>query len=1573
MREIKFMSANPDDDIIKLIIEADNLAAPELAETSRQILALGDDAQKAAKDLDELRIKDNVIKSFVETRNELEAMRNELAGAEVAFQNLKKEVKENTNATDEQRKSVVIANQELKSQRQEVRSQETSYNRLNQELRKLGITTGDVENVQQSLVTEIRDSQAALNNLTNSYQSQSSALRDQITVENALAEANRVREQRQRDLVSIQENAIAAAQRQAAEDAALRAETQRVTTAMAQYEVSLKDLHLQREANTLSAADLIRREAALREQLDLTASQVSVSTRALRTESEERVRAANLAAQQTAAEEANRLERIRVSDAMQQYETQLRQLNAQREADSITVADAIRRENELRRTLNLTESQISATRRALNAESDARRRATAQAQAQAAADAAALVEQQRIETNTAEYERALRELHAQQQRGEISAADLTRAERALRAELALTEAQIRATRDALDAANASAGSSNASTDLLTKTTRRLAQAYTVLIAAQGAASAVTTSVKNYGELQSAMSKVEKTTGDTAQQIIVLADEMMKLGEDITPTTTNELLRMSEVAGQLGIKGTGNLLNMVAAADALGLSTNLAGDEAATLLTRILGMTGEGVGEINGLSSSVVALGNNFAVAEDEIVHMTREIVTGTTSINLGSAAAAAYAATLKETGQTAERSRTALFKLSQSLKSAVANGGDELERLEKYTGQTAAEIEKNLGEKPELVLTALINGFGKARSEGENLSGVLNAMGITGSEAASVIEALAKNSGRLNDALALSNKSFLEQNAHFIEASKSYSTQEAALGKLLNKFTNLTARIGETYSDDVEQAIQDTSTLFDEQGESVIELMNLLGDLRGAIGDIGDTFVNLGNTLGLSGESFSALDAAIVFTRTLFNDLTIGINSTILAVQTLVYSWAQLIKFFDDSSISDKWLTDYEASMRKTAASIREDIQDISDAQADFDKTSSSSYRDLTAALSKYSTEISRLSEEEQARIAIIQEANGYVDGQNNNYRELTARLVSLSRETDTLNKLEARRVEASKAEAKVSSDKLIAARAENEALVSLSIATNEYSITSEQAKIRAEELTKAFHDGVIDREFFDNSLKLINVSVKENSIAVKENVDTMVAAKDTVAEYAQSNVDLINAYQNGTISAYELEQGQASLLEGYNAAQLELNNVAQATQFVSREMTLLDKQIDKTTNDIAKLESGMAAAGKGSIELATLTAKLADEQALLNDLTAKRNQLAEQEALTYPQLLALQTQYQEQLDRLNVQWKAGTITKAEYIAKSGQLNVALGEMNSILDSNTATVSKNTVAVSKNKDAQVEQTTVKKEATSASSLELDAQNKLTQAFDFTSSSLEQLSARYRELQTYIGQNNKVQSAWLKNAADTYNAGFLREQQIIEQTKKQREWTASIEAGSFSLEKMNGILNNTNLYFSELSGQQLDPLLAAIDEARGKIAELNGEVLGSLQDSQDRLDAALGNYNAITKREQERELDAVRELLAEAKAGGNQSTIQQAQEALSLLIRAQNAENKAADNGIIAKSSNVTQYGNGTGSNSVGTNTKHTVELKSPTGNTYSVDTASEQSAQVLLSMINDVANISTQQ
>lgn len=135
------------------------------------------------------------------------------------------------------------------------------------------------------------------------------------------------------------------------------------------------------------------------------------------------------------------------------------------------------------------------------------------------------------------------------------------------------------------------------------------------------------------EFESAVTGVYKTVDGTAEQLRGISDEIKVMAANDLPATTTEIAAVAEAAGQLGI-ATENITSFTRVMIDLGEATNLTSDTAASSLAKFSNVTQMEAQYYENLGSVVVALGNNFATTEADIVGMATNMASAGTIAGL---------------------------------------------------------------------------------------------------------------------------------------------------------------------------------------------------------------------------------------------------------------------------------------------------------------------------------------------------------------------------------------------------------------------------------------------------------------------------------------------------------------------------------------------------------------------------------------------------------------------------------------------------------------------------------------------------------------------------------------------------------------------------------------------------------------------------------------------------------------------------------------------------------------------------------------------------------------------------
>lgn len=1276
--------ADTQDEIVKLVIDAENLSTDELREAANNVDVLADKATQAKKELNQLRVTQGQIESFEQLSVEFKQLQNELAESNAELKESKALLKQDGIDREKHSRKIEKQSLELTNLKRRYKSVETEYLKSQKALKDLGVSTRNLTKEKLKLVFQLNKAETASKKTRQEFDKQAAALKRQVAVEK---EATRAAEK--------------------------KAEADKKVGDRLRENIKKFDESADRKGKDSKAT----RESAIQ---------------------------------------------------TKKYEVALKKLNDELKRGIITKGQYIKREDQLRRSHKLSAAQASVTRRSV-------------------------------------------------------------------------EADI-----------ATSNKRSRSTDVLTGATRRLAQAYTLLIAAQKASQAVGASVKGYGDLESAMTKVQKTTDLARDSLLNVTGQLQELANDVTPTATNELLRYGEVAGQLGENTPEAILNIAAAADALNLSTNLAGEEAVTLLTRMLKMSGEGTPAIHNLASAMVDLGNNTAATEAEIAHMTKEVLTGTSSLDLGSSAAAGFAATLIEAGQQAERSRGALFKLSDAINQAAANGGEDLERLANHIGLTGEEIRKQLGEDSSVVLIKFVEGLKRVKDEGGLVSQTLKSFGIDGILANAVLGNLADSSDRLAENVNRSNSAFEDGNKHLEEAAKAYANQESQIGRLINRFEKLKVEAGSAFADEVFTSVNKFDDLLKQHEGTVIEMANAFGDLTEFVVETIEILEDLAAEFGVLEGGAALLNAL----KIAMNFVQLGFQGLQLAALHFKKEFLNLLDVFGDYSEELAEVTKRQDELMKK---MQGNVDDLGDAWDDFHNESSATFRDLQDAVEKYGGAVDRLTERQKAQLEEALKDGNYKPEHTKLYSDLTAEIIRQQRELEILAETQEIAAEAGR---KYREEQEAQKKSNEEA----SAAIDKYGKDIDNYILALETLTTAYRNGTISQDEYIAKTDVLNNAVKRLEEQAK-------ATKD-----AQNVSNEVFGKSSETIAK-------------------------------------LTSDIRSYTNEVADLKRQQGELTEGTLEYAEVTAKL---QLAKENLSRSQRSLQIQQELenkTLSELIVIQREHQVELAKIEQQRKSGTLTLAEYekaIAdakfKTDLLKKAIGEEKSEVQANTEALNENTEALNENTDSlDGRQKSVAKgiqgakESTGAISLWLEMEQRLNRELDYSAETNEDLA---KELKKLAGQYRIVRttaSGWWDDIIEMSNAYTRKQQATIEATLELRKYTERVQESSLSLQELAKYAGRADKLSSILGENQLRPLRDAIKDAQREFYELDQTINNSFDDVQDRLDAILGNERAIVKRQFEREMNELLDLLDQAKQSGDAALVRKIEEAIRNLERAQKLE------------------------------------------------------------------------
>ncbi|MFF2822613.1 phage tail tape measure protein [Arthrobacter koreensis] len=281
--------------------------------------------------------------------------------------------------------------------------------------------------------------------------------------------------------------------------------------------------------------------------------------------------------------------------------------------------------------------------------------------------------------------------------------------------------------------------------------------------------------------ESAWAGVTKTVDGTPEQMAEVEAGLRGLARTL-PATHQEIAAVAEAAGQLGVKRE-DVVGFTKTMIDLGETTNLTADEAATMIAQISNVMGtmerDGAEGVARFGSALVALGNDGASTEKDILSMAQRIAGAAATVGATEDEVLALSNALASMGIRAELGGGVTTRVLLKMFAAMKDGGDKMQKWADVAGVSAEQFADAYSDSPVKALDMVAQGLNRMNAEGGNVVATMRDLGLEGTEETQVMLALAASGNLLTDSLKLGAEAIQDTSALLEEANKRYETTES--------------------------------------------------------------------------------------------------------------------------------------------------------------------------------------------------------------------------------------------------------------------------------------------------------------------------------------------------------------------------------------------------------------------------------------------------------------------------------------------------------------------------------------------------------------------------------------------------------------------------------------------------------------------------------------------------------------------------------------------------------------------------------------------------------------------------
>lgn len=318
------------------------------------------------------------------------------------------------------------------------------------------------------------------------------------------------------------------------------------------------------------------------------------------------------------------------------------------------------------------------------------------------------------------------------------------------------------------------------------------------VAAKGTAMAI--------ELETAMAGVRKTTGLAGDALKELEDAFIDLSK-VVPKSAKELAEVGEIAGQLGIRGTDNIIEFTRIVSMMATATELSTEEAALALAKLSNAFSLPITDVEKLGSAINELSNISAASSSEIVNSMRRAGAAANTLGISAEVVAALSATVIASGQAAERSGTRFRR-------AFTEMAQKVDEFARFFGITSEEFRRRLDEDANVVLLETINRLKDMTSDSERLTQATRLFGSVGAQA---INGVVTNLDDFNKLLVESNIQIEEATSLQTEFAAALDTSANQWKILGNNVAAASLEVGRSINSFLKPALQTINLTFERE------------------------------------------------------------------------------------------------------------------------------------------------------------------------------------------------------------------------------------------------------------------------------------------------------------------------------------------------------------------------------------------------------------------------------------------------------------------------------------------------------------------------------------------------------------------------------------------------------------------------------------------------------------------------------------------------------------------------------------------------------------------------------------